>query len=605
MKRFLLPLLIPCMMFGLLACGASQAAPSAAEKTEPPVLSDGRFYSPALESTDTAVTVLYQGYRMEIPLAENYMLHGKEGDEPRGAISQNSLFWIAVQDGKVSELTWLVSAQGWRSIVSDNYVVCELTKLSAGGRRISVINDKGKYVSGIVVPAELVPVDENGACDFEIGDTIRTATRQEDSQAAVVYVTNHGHLADKQGQLKKDPDLWDTLSEKQKAARTKVVDYMTSMAELEWTPSEAIRYDDFGGAGKEEIAAAGFTGIPYYAGYRTKYEFKPGTVYHGLPYTHQFGNYERMAKFIDDKGVLHVEQIPDDFGTKKDGQSLYDWNGWMGWDCYLGTDCSGSVYSAWSQISAVQFDSTGNELPNGNNGIYFVGTLEHNGLKAPQDIVAANDAQTMYECYAKTLPGDAMLYKGHTLLVASSATVYREADGTINPYLSYLLITDIQRTVYDSYTTEDGKTYSNTQWRVRRKVPFISLYTHTGGCVMLTNDALMTGNVEKGSIDLELYGFLSGVVRSVDGYRILSVTASIADGAEELWSVTEFCVGEDRGSQRYHRKVRTEYALSELLPLWEKSGIRLEKGKTYTMTVTAKLSTGAEKSETLAVKAAD
>ena len=143
-----------------------------------------------------------------------------------------------------------------------------------------------------------------------------------------------------------------------------------------------------------------------------------------------------MAQFVGADGVLQVERIPDDFGTKT--ADLTQWNGWMGWDCYLGTDCSGSVYSSWSQVSNVQFDSTGNENPN-YSGILPVGEYVYAGLTKPSEMCKAT-ARKNDEVYARCCHGDAVVYEGHTP-DASGPSWYETADGSIVPDASYVLFT--------------------------------------------------------------------------------------------------------------------------------------------------------------------
>ena len=393
-----------------------------------------------------------------------------------------------------------------------------------------------------------------------------------------------------------DPDLWDTLTEKQKETRMKVVRYMEQMANLEWTPSVDIFYDDFGNMTSVQARELGFTGTPYYSNYRTKYEFKAGTVYHGLPYTHQFGNYEKMAQYVDKNGVFRVEDLPDDFGTKTENMS--EWNGWMGWDCYAGTDCSGSVYSAWSQVSTVYFDSTGGEMP-GKNGCLAVGEYESNGLTKPSAVIAANDPQVMCEAYAKLLPGDAVVHDGHTRLVASSAVVVRNPDGTIDPEASYVLIHDIQRSIRD-FVEYDGTVHTNTQWRLNQKNTFATLLTGSGGDIPLTNKVLQSGEAPEPTITFKNLGVNSGTVSS-NGYRLLSFHAVVTDkNGKTMWDYTHYVVGTDLSDARFHRSIQFKDAkFSVLGEEWGMSGVKYEPNETYTYTMTVRLSCGYEQSESV------
>lgn len=271
--------------------------------------------------------------------------------------------------------------------------------------------------------------------------------------------------------------------------RKRLVDYMRTMSQIEWTPAVDM---DFSGLRK---------GHRYYA----------GVTYRGLPYVNEMDcSLEEFQSYLKDG----VYTGPTHYLTA------------------IGVDCSSSVLAAWGHIaSSVHYVWSLPMLP------FQGGALPVGDYDIPPDnktrtdiVVRSNGRQTMYEAYAKLLPGDALVMyqdSGHVRMVAADPVVIRHEDGTIDG-LSYLKIIEITGLV-----PEKREGYE-TCWRVDAKFFFTELYDTA--YLPLTCPELENGEMEAFRFEftrqitpqgLHDNNGLFGTVSC--NYRIYQVIASVLD----------------------------------------------------------------------------
>lgn len=222
------------------------------------------------------------------------------------------------------------------------------------------------------------------------------------------------------------------------------VDFMRLQLSFAWTPSEDMVY------------TTGGTTVTLYA----------GTAYGGLPYVSStFGNlYKAMEYYDETTGTLKVQA-----NIAK----------------VIGNQCSASAYWAWSRVSnAISYGGTSNMLEK--NGCLRIGSYTydssiesfHNESIRTANICTANGEQTMYEAYAQLLPADGIsMYTGgagHVRMVAETAHVIRNADGTINGERSSITFLD-QVDSWKSDMQSNGQPI-RIQGGVDVTVSFASLY---------------------------------------------------------------------------------------------------------------------------------
>lgn len=214
------------------------------------------------------------------------------------------------------------------------------------------------------------------------------------------------------------------LSEK----RARVVAYMKAMSQVEWTPAHHMDFTDC----------------------RADYHLFAGVTYRGLPYVNQMDcSLEEFQSWL--RGGVYTG--PETSMTA------------------IGVDCSSSVLAAWGKIaSSFDYVWTKRMMP------FYGGALPVGTYDIPADaessdqVIAANSLQTMYEAYARLLPGDAVVTyhkRGHVRMAAEEPVIRRNPDGTIGD-LSYVVTHEIcsPRQKCDGY---------ETCWKMDTKYYFIEL----------------------------------------------------------------------------------------------------------------------------------
>ncbi len=357
------------------------------------------------------------------------------------------------------------------------------------------------------------------------------------------------------------------LPENVQKLRQKVVDAMYALGTVEWYVKEDVVHSC-----TCQLASCHGTYNSLYVNY-------------GTPYNHKSSSLARMKYCLGDDKVM------DDW--------IYDMPNYDGYDIYFGTDCSSSVEQAWWTVSnSVNFWTTAYMMPAEGMGTIPVGdyVCDFKLTGSPlltQKFIDATDEQVMYESYGKLRMGDAYTYLvkegGHTRMAAEDAVVVRDQDGLIDPDYSYVVSHE------QGMSTMSSEERYFSSWRVNYKYTFANLYFDTA--VPLTCQELLTGEMEPVEAKLEggcdgYTGMITGTVKT--NYNLDSVWLNIkdSDGKEVLnhpmWVSTQKT--EDFGGNAMSgRSFNTDYDLSNFAVVL--SNVALEKGESYTYSITAGLST--------------
>lgn len=283
-------------------------------------------------------------------------------------------------------------------------------------------------------------------------------------------------------------NIEDTLSAEEYAMRKKMVDYMYQMCSFVWSPSEDLVY----------------TACTRHSS--CKRTFKAGEFYVGMPYTHEGGSFESFLSCLDENGVV------------KPGLAATEWNK------LFGNDCCDAVSWAWSQVTnSFTFIGTGSAVCI--NGALPVGGYSPSSISSTKEICDSNGAQKMYEAYAKVQMGDGLLVVdpgGHIRMAAEAAYVFRNADGSIDPYKSYI--------IFHEQGAGADVTQRPSTCSINRKATFYNLYS--GYYIPITTADIKAGTPAKLEVScsntrLDKRGVGVGAVTT--NYRINWLTVRITD----------------------------------------------------------------------------
>lgn len=368
------------------------------------------------------------------------------------------------------------------------------------------------------------------------------------------------------GGLWRDNANQEPITTSQAALRDRAVAAMYAMGSVEWHPNDLIHTCT--------CQLSGCHGV-----YNKEY------TYYGIPYNHKGGSLARMQYCLNEDGTVK------DF--------VYEMASFDGFDGYMGNDCSTAVQQAWWVVSnstdVVRCDGM---QPCFDKGCYAVGDYEYNFNQTAQSytdiIINANSEQTMYEAYGQMRRGDAHYYMreegGHTRMAAEDAVTVRDQNGLINPDKSYVICHEQGNSI-----TDDVK-MTTTSWRLNWKYTFSNLYLDWA--IPVTIAEFMTGEMETptceltGSVDGKL-GMVTGTVKA--NYYLDYVDLKITDDQGNV--VMDHRMFTTVGRYYDHnfndsiiRNYCDTYDLGHFAsPL---QNVALEKGRTYSYTVSASLATG-------------
>ena len=357
------------------------------------------------------------------------------------------------------------------------------------------------------------------------------------------------------------------ISDNQRKIRELAVGEMYAMGSLEWHPND-LRHSC-------SCQLSGCHGI-----YNKEY------TYYGIPYNHKGGSRSRMEYCMNEDGTLK------DF--------VYEMDEFDGFDAYIGNDCSTAVAQAWWRVSnSTDIIRCTYMMPNYENGCYAVGDYNYdvgmtNASNCYTDrIINANSEQTMYEAYGQLRAGDAYAYLceagGHTRMVAQDAVTVRDQNGLINPDKSYVICHEQGNSITDDVMM------TTTSWRLNWKYTFANLYLDWA--VPVTIEEFMTGEMETptceltGSVDGKL-GMITGTVKA--NYYLDYVRLQITDDQGNV--VMDHRMFPTVGRYYDHnfndviiRNYKDDFDMGHFAsPL---QNVALEKGRTYSYTITAYLAT--------------
>lgn len=214
-----------------------------------------------------------------------------------------------------------------------------------------------------------------------------------------------------------------------------VVDYMTKMSQIEWTPDETFHLHGT------------------YQAWKYNLVYEKGKTYYGLPFlVGSRGTMQQFKGSLDENGVY--------IGGTTDSTCI-------------GDACYDAVYVSLIQVCpSITFKSTEDMLPGNNTGLKAVG--EWNPAFSKHDtptIIQKHSTQEMAKSYAQLKPGDVVLKHvvvqdaGHARIVVSEPHIEYTPLNTIDIEKSY--ITTVEQT-----NLWDDTTSVNTTWWVNRKYAF-------------------------------------------------------------------------------------------------------------------------------------
>lgn len=358
---------------------------------------------------------------------------------------------------------------------------------------------------------------------------------------------------EKTGMLIRDNSNSDEfLPEKERELRQGCADRMYEQGSVEWTVDRQLIY----------VCSCG--------SYIHNKTFVPGITYHGIPYTHNYGNMTRFFYCFDEDGKLK-DWVP----------SL----GFDGFDMYIGNDCSGGVYWSWAPIDPeVTFKATNEQEPGLDFGCITKGDYEPLETQNTNEIVDANGTDVIMEAYTQLNMGDAVVtfydlgekHENHTKMCFANPVVYRDENGKIDPDASY----------FRTHEQGDGLYYfDTTSWYLNREnESFSNLLGRY--YVPITCKSLATCSVPEVEVSItdtheDKAHLLSGTVKS--NYRLECVSVRITDeNGGEVMNVSQFVSMskyENVQSTVFARECTKEYEMSNFASALTKT--EMEPGKTY------------------------
>lgn len=261
----------------------------------------------------------------------------------------------------------------------------------------------------------------------------------------------------------------DTITSDEVDLRQMVVEYMYAMANIKWTAGIRLDYSSY--ASKSLI-------------------YEPGQTYLGMVYNNNQNGFEAFLDVLDENN--------NNIGTQ------------AGWGTAPGNSCATSIRHAWQQISpTTNYEYSADMLPYfTSTGVLALGNIDWSGYRDnnTDTVVKKHDAQVIFQAYALTLPGDALVRflgtGGHALMVTKNPTVVYNADGTIDMDKSYVYLTDQNNRLHTR------REYPSS-WEVDRAVSFASALKD--GYLPVTNAELQSGTTPTPTFELTMKPTVSAV----------------------------------------------------------------------------------------------
>ena len=260
------------------------------------------------------------------------------------------------------------------------------------------------------------------------------------------------------------------------------------------------------------------------------YIYTTDTVYAGMPYADGQVNIFVWHEFYDpETGRLRMDG---------DGQ-------WL--NSTLGNTCAGSLMWGWSAVSHTLTGSYINYNMTITNGVLPVGTYTYDPVinsfhdVQTSEICKENGMSTMFESYAMVKMADAVTSStvDHTMMAIEDATVVRNADGSINPAQSYIIIQDqaagdTKSSKFNEFV-EDGITVHYTG-RTNVKWTFLELFNSNYIPVTTKEFAgvepYVQPEVKVDSTIADLDGLYGATITSIYPMSMIKVMAKKSTGRE-------------------------------------------------------------------------
>ena len=202
--------------------------------------------------------------------------------------------------------------------------------------------------------------------------------------------------------------------------RQTVMDYMRSQLDFYWVCDETFEYFS---TKTNEVELV----------------YEAGKVYRGLPYGQAGGttaSFLRYSTGADEKGIHQLSGLKQDPET---GKYLAR---------RLGSDCSSTLWNAWSQVSpSISAEKRTTKYLTEDNGVLRVGSYAcstdvHADTKK---VCRENGEQTMFEAYALLQPGDGCVHfngTGHAIMITDVEVKRNAKTGEILGNTSFVKIMD-------------------------------------------------------------------------------------------------------------------------------------------------------------------
>lgn len=256
-------------------------------------------------------------------------------------------------------------------------------------------------------------------------------------------------------------------------------------------------------------------------------------------------------------------------------------------DLYMGNDCSGAVYWAWSRVcNDLKYRWTSDMMPIHDNGVVPVGEYQAFCSEDSDQVIAESGENAIYEAYAQTHIADAILHfrpgkGGHVRLLTQNAVVYRDRLGKIFPKASYMTTHEQGDGLYPEHP-------EHSSWLLDHRYYFHQL--RAGGYIPVSNTTLLTGRQVQSEVVCS-----NGIISS--NYRITGVTVQVTEEqGEPVWEKQYFTAHStyaQEGNDGRPRQPVYQFDLTSMGVFFKPH--RMEAGKAYVCHVTVLLSTGEQK----------
>ena len=205
------------------------------------------------------------------------------------------------------------------------------------------------------------------------------------------------------------------------------VDQAYQVALIDWTTDqEILTYNDSGKATYSENVTQ---------------HYLPGLTYRGPMYSRGPDSTLQMWQSVLTKDGKYV-------GGTSDATNEWTVIGW---------DCINMVGSSWSQVTTSKNYHTQSYLWYSKETIMLGELTNPTRTTKHETIITSNGDKVVYEAYAQLDLGDNLYGPGHNRIVTVPAQVVYKADGSIDPDLSVLAVTEEAGTILYYYLTPEGK----------------------------------------------------------------------------------------------------------------------------------------------------